>query len=169
MRQQSALPLALSILILVPGLAPAQESDACDQLAGLTASVQQLTEVLHGLQQSRDEEMQLRRVEVAIGYLELRMLQSQDKEVELRQLKERQRGLEEQAESVESTRQHYESDEDLTDEERLEVLKQLNQMTEDTGKRLADIELEIITIENELAARRRELDPLEELVTSFLQ
>jgi Skp family chaperone for outer membrane proteins len=167
--RRTTLPLAL-ILILVPGLAPGQQSDACDQLADLIASVQRLTEVLQSLQESRDEEMELRRVEVTISYLELRMLRSQEKEVELRQLKERRRDLEEQVESFESTRKHYESDEEsVSDEERQEVLKQINQMAEETGKRLADLELEIITIENELAARRRELDPLEELVTSYLQ
>ena len=171
------LTIVLPALLLLPIPAAAQQAapgTVEEELHALRLHSGETVNLLRELASQRAEELYLKRLQVAVLALQLRSTAIGEIEARMRTLEDRAASANEELTQleVESDRLDSLADrESIPDEEREQlasVKTMLESQTEMIKERVWLIERQIVDLQNELAAKRRDVDALEEIVMEGL-
>jgi hypothetical protein len=169
--------ICLVLLLSAPQLSVAQQPTAArtteQELHTLATRSGEVVELLKQLVSQRDEDLQLRRLQVAILALQLRSSAISDIEARIRLLEDRAATANEELAQLDAESDRIDTiaaEESIPKEERSRIVSKsmLEAQIEVVKQRVWLIESQIVDLQNELAAKRRDVDVLEETVMDGL-
>ncbi len=176
--RQSSRVICLVLLLSAPQLSVAQQPTAArtteQELHTLATRSGEVVELLKQLVSQRDEDLQLRRLQVAILALQLRSSAISDIEARIRLLEDRAATANEELAQLDAESDRIDTiaaEESIPKEERSRIVStksMLEAQIEVVKQRVWLIESQIVDLQNELAAKRRDVDVLEETVMDGL-
>ena len=166
------------LVLMIASTICAQETVTMSQIGGelenLSGHSKRAVALLEQLVSQKSDELDLRRLEVAVQALQLRSGAINDLVDRILILRDRVAGFEQSSSHLESEVDRLEdamTGDDLRDGQRAQLQSSRNQVErqiEISQGRIYDLERQILDHENDLAAKRRDIDALEEIVMEGL-
>ncbi len=178
MARNPRLVLAVGVLVLMSlaVVVQAQEVATAGDVADLGRSMRELVELLRSWLQRTDEDLELRRLEVAIAALDIRSRAISRLETELQSIRDRRDGADQRRERMQRQIEELEDrllEADPTGEPAIAAnLRQAKARTEAEAERLDEeiwrLDQRILDLENAIVEKVRAIQHLEELVDEAL-
>lgn len=168
--------LVLMLLLPCPGAAQQLSSPPSveDELRTLGTHVGDVVNLLEELVAQRSEDLQLRRLQVAVLALQLRSSAISDIEARIRTLEDRATSANEELTQLDAERERIQGTAELetiseAEREHLASMETMFEAQVDMIKqRIWQIERQIVDLQNDLTEKRRDVDILEEVVIEGL-
>lgn len=170
---------SLLLLLLVAGncLAQATESElrsaSDDSIARLAEALETLTRQLESRAAADEQSTELRKLDIAIAYLNFRSRRIESLERELSMIRNERSRLEDASQNWRERQEYLATElEDKTGDEKLSLQRNLQDLTlriKNFDQRLARLEEEIIVRENRILELQDELDSVETYVQQHLK
>ena len=167
------------VVLMTVCVSPALAQDAApteigSELRGINEQTSRAVALLEQLLGHRSEELELRRLQVAVLALQLRSGAIGDIQERIQTLQDRASEAREFSSHLDSEQQRIDdmmASDTITDEERTQLESsrdQVSRQIELSQQRLWTLEKQILDLENDLAAKRRDVDELEDIVMKGL-
>jgi len=176
--KQLVVVIGLSAAVLSPGAATAQdppfETAVQQELHALGVRAGEAIALLDELVAQREDELSLRRLQVAVLALQLRSTSISEIESRIRTLEDRLTTAKEEAAQMEAEKERFDTlaGSDTTPESEREQLISMTARFEAqidlVNRRVWSIERQVLDLQNELIDKRRDVDALEEIVMEGL-
>lgn len=178
MKKPTAVLLSTCVGLLVsaspgfPQTAPGDDPVPCRAVGPLLEEATRIASALEVQQTVRSSELELRKLEIAIAYLDLRMREIDRLERSLTRARDDRTVLTDALSQRATLLDQFEAEaRDAVGDEAEEMKRMVTrarEAQEDLERRLADAERRVLDLENEIAAALRQIGALEDLVESNL-
>jgi hypothetical protein len=162
------------LLLLAGSTSFAQEESVAAELQLLNRRTDEAMALLRALIEDREEELKLRKLEVAVLALQLRSTALEDLEAERRRLQERKASSDEELGRMKGEFEGIEGlleSEEISDREKANLQHTWSRVESEVKlieDRIWQLDRSIVDLENEIVRKRRDVDHLEEIVTNGL-